>query len=305
MTKIPLISSPAAYAPHTRLTVDFGARTQVWRVVAGLVTALFVALMLMVLSRAILAMIIPDRMALFDVLPAPGTQSDLLLIMLFSFAVITAATAISSLLYHGRGLGQIIGGWRIATAHFLRSMIGLAALFIGLAILPPWGTGLNPIANIPLGTWLMLLPLSLVAVLIQTSSEEILFRGYLQQSLAARFKSPLIWIGIPTVLFALGHYTPSDISGNPVWIILWAGLFGFLAADLTARSGSLGPAMALHFFNNLSAILFVSLPDLMSGLSLYVTPFTMAEMEQDTIMVITEILRTIAAWLAVRLSLRL
>ena len=36
---------------------------------------------------------------------------------------------------------------------------------------------------------------------------------------------------------------------------IWAGAFGIAAADLTARCGTLGPAIALHFGNNLCAAL--------------------------------------------------
>jgi DNA-directed RNA polymerase subunit RPC12/RpoP len=42
-----------------------------------------------------------------------------------------------------------------------------------------------------------------VGVLIQTGAEEVLFRGYLQQQLAARFASPIAWMVLPSAIFAL------------------------------------------------------------------------------------------------------
>ena len=52
---------------------------------------------------------------------------------------------------------------------------------------------------IELGTWaLYLLPILFFAF-VQTSSEELLFRGYLQRGLAYRFRSPLAWAVLPTL----------------------------------------------------------------------------------------------------------
>jgi hypothetical protein len=56
-------------------------------------------------------------------------------------------------------------------------------------------------------------------------------------------------------------------------ITLWAVLFGVVAADLTARSGTLAPAIALHLLNNLSALLVVGVPGVLSGLALLTLPY--------------------------------
>src|SRR5690606_23395048 len=124
------------------------------------------------------------------------------------------------------------------------------------------------IPGVPPLLWLLLLPLSLTAVLVQTSAEEILFRGYIQQQLAARFASPLIWMVAPAVIFGLLHYRP-DAGANGGLIMLWAAGFALAAADLTARAGTLGPAIALHFMSNTSALLILSAEGTLSGLALF------------------------------------
>jgi membrane protease YdiL (CAAX protease family) len=65
------------------------------------------------------------------------------------------------------------------------------------------------------------LPLALVGVLIQTGAEEVLFRGYMQQQLAARFSSPILWMVLPSAIFAALHYQP-EIMGDNTWLMMGA-----------------------------------------------------------------------------------
>ena len=158
--------------------------------------------------------------------------------------------------------------------------------------------------QLPLGRWTALLPLSLLAVLVQVSAEELLFRGYLQQQLAARFASPLAWMVVPSALFALGHYSPETAGDNAIWFVLWAGIFGMLMADLTARTGTLGTAIAVHFVNNVIAMLFTAMPDNLSGLALYVMPFATSDADAVAQWLPVDFAIMVTSWLAVRLALR-
>jgi len=158
--------------------------------------------------------------------------------------------------------------------------------------------------NLAAGTWVMFLPFAIIAVFVQVSAEEILFRGYIQQQLAARFRSPLIWILVPAGLFGLGHYMPQDAGENATLIALWAVVFGVLMADLTARSGTLGPAIAVHLANNVVAIVVVSLPDSLSGLSLFLAPFSMADADAVRTWLPVDFAMMFVSWLAARLALR-
>ena len=156
----------------------------------------------------------------------------------------------------------------------------------------------------PFGRWAALLPLSLAALLIQVSAEEILFRGYLQQQLAARFDSPLIWMLVPSVLFAAGHYVPSEAGENALMIALWAAVFGCLMADLTARAGTLGPAIAVHLANNVVAILLISVTDSMNGLALYVSVEATSDPALVRAWLPVDFAMMLVSWLAARLALR-
>jgi hypothetical protein len=120
------------------------------------------------------------------------------------------------------------------------------------------------------------LPLALVGVLIQTGAEEVLFRGYMQQQLAARFSSPLMWMILPSAIFAALHYQP-EIMGDNTWLMMAAVfVFAVLAADLTAVTGNIGAAWGMHFVNNALAILVVATDGPLSGLALFMAPISPA-----------------------------
>ena len=243
---------------------------------------------------------------------APSLHGDLLkgatpqamYLLLFSFGTMAMAVAVTVRIVHRRSAGSLFGlpgrlwpGFRAVSGAML--LLGVA-----LAVLPPWDMGGELTPNLPLGRWLLLLPLSLLAVLVQVSAEEIVFRGYVQQQLAARFNAPLIWMVLPSALFAAGHYLPAEAGENALMVALWAGFFGILMADLTARSGSLGPAIAVHLWNNVSAILIVSLPDDLSGLALYLTPFSMDDAAALRSWLPVDFALMLVSWLAARLAIR-
>jgi membrane protease YdiL (CAAX protease family) len=114
-------------------------------------------------------------------------------------------------------------------------------------------------------------------LLLQVTSEELVFRGYLQQQLAARFDSRWIWYVLPSVLFGFLHYD-TEIMGSNAWIVVaHTTIFGMIAADVTARTGNLGAAIGLHFANNLFALTIISLDGSLSGLGLYKTAFHVSD----------------------------
>ncbi len=225
------------------------------------------------------------------------------IINLAVFALLSASLAISVRALHQRGLLSLIGPVPWAILQFRRVLVGLV-LLLGVTMLLPMPSDVTPTANLPFNKWVLLLPLTLVALLIQTSAEELAFRGYIQSQLAARFPNPKVWIILPSVLFGLVHYDPSLPTQNALIVMLWATLFGMAAADLTARSGTLGPAIALHFVNNFSAIAIAAPQGPFDGLALYTFPFSMASTDALMTWAPVDLLLLLCAWLAARLALR-
>ncbi len=93
--------------------------------------------------------------------------------------------------------------------------------------------------------------------------------------------------------------------GSNTWlIVLWAAIFALLMADITARTGSLGAAIAIHFANNAVGILLISPPDYLSGLALYTYTFPMTDEAVVRTMLPVDFALMIVSWLTARLILR-
>lgn len=292
------------YAAHERFVAPARQSAALWRLLLGFGLAAFgyVALNQM-FFQMVYSYVGATSTALYDDL-LKGQTPQAMYLLLFSFVFMTMAVSVAVRIVHRRSALGLLGDLRPAIRQFGAVSAAVLLLALVLLILPPWDMGGEFVANIPLDRWLMLLPLSLIAVLVQVSAEEIVFRGYVQQQLAARFRSPLVWMVLPSVLFALGHYLPDTAGENALMIAVWAGVFGIMMADLTARAGTLGPAIAVHLWNNVSAILIVSLPDDLSGLALYLAPFGMENAAAMRAWLPVDFAMMFVSWLAARLALR-
>jgi membrane protease YdiL (CAAX protease family) len=292
------------YGAHAHFVAPARESAALWRLVVGFILAVigYVALNQM-FFQAVYSFIGAQSGALYDEI-LRGSTPQAMYLLLCSFLFMTMAVGVVVRVVHRRPALGLLGDLRTCMAQFWSVSLAMMGLLAALLILPPWDMGGDFVANLPLDQWLYLLPFSLIAVLVQVSAEEIVFRGYVQQQIAARFKSPLIWMVLPSVLFALGHYLPDSAGENALLIAVWAGVFGIMMADLTARAGTLGPAIAVHLWNNVSAILIVSLPNDLSGLALYLAPFGMDDAAAMRDWLPVDFVLMFVSWLAARLALR-
>jgi len=167
-----------------------------------------------------------------------------------------------------------------------------------------WSLNFDAAMNLDLSLWLSFLPLAVCGLLIQTGAEELAFRGYLQQQLAARFRTPIAWLILPSVVFGLVHLDPSRFGANAWLMVVAATMFGLVAADLTARTGSIGAAWGFHFANNCIAVLFLATEDTITGLSLYLTPYSASDSDLPVSLMLADVALLVVAWLACRRLLR-
>jgi membrane protease YdiL (CAAX protease family) len=218
---------------------------------------------------------------------------------LATFAIYTAILLVMMRVLHSLGLRTLIGHVPTATGEFIKVSIYLSPLY-GLLILPSL---LLPEAELQydLTTWLSLLPVMLPLLFVQISAEEFVFRGYLQSHFAALTSNPIIWMGLPSFLFGLIHFDPTGPAYSAWAYVIWATCLGLVCADLTARSGTLGPALAVHFINNIGALIILAADDWLYGAALYVWP-TYGEPWVPWIPF--EALFLFSVWLAARLALR-
>lgn len=113
-------------------------------------------------------------------------------------------------------------------------------------------------STISLSSWLVFaIPVTLLAF-VQTSSEELLFRGYLPRGLASRFRSPLIWGLLPLVLFTALHWSPATSPAISASVLVTIASFALLLMVLVYTTGNLGAAFGAHLANNLAGFLLIS-----------------------------------------------
>ena len=290
-----------SYQPQQRLIEDVRkGRNDLGHMLFGIASVALVGQAAMVALALFLfgffnAPSVSDPYAAFAATPAETIS------FLISFAAWAGVLALVVQRIHGRKLSSLLGNGFIP--QFLAVFTALVLLQAVLLILPPWDSFQTLVPGLDFSTWLTILPLSLIAIFIQVSTEELIFRGYLQQHIAARFFSPVCWLVLPSVLFGLIHYD-GQAGANAWWVVFTAILFGLIAADLTARTGSLGPAIALHLVNNVAAFLFVSLSGDLSGLALYTFSFDISNEAEIARLIPVEIALLAVSWLAARLALR-
>lgn len=295
---------PDSYAPHDAYIAPARRRRGIWRLVPGIAIILAAYLGPLVLLGIyltdtygrLITEALMQRMARGD---TPGGM----LMLLWTFLGLALGPMIAVRLLHGRAAGTLIGpSLRRALWDFFRVLGPVLALN---AVLLPFALGSGAARpGLGLGAFLTYLPFALPGVLIQTGAEELVFRGYLQQQLAARFRSPLIWIGLPSALFAVGHYLPDEFGANAWAVTLWAAVFGALAADLTARTGNLGAALGFHFANNVAALLLVGIENNLDGLALWTMSVDLADPGTVLPALAVDFAAMITSWLLARLVLR-
>ncbi len=258
--------------------------------------------------EALLLALQPDWIAAFFTGSTPlglGAQ-------LASFGILAAIVMFVVRRLHHRAPSGLIGPPRAALRQFFAVLTPVTLLLFALEFVPPWWSADALQATRPPLLWLALLPLSLGAIFVQIAAEELLYRGYLQQQLAALFAHPASWLILTNLAFGFAHWDiESDLVHNMQYAT-WAFCFGIAASDLTARSGTLGPALAFHLANNAFAfLLYGEAGGPSSGFALLLFPpesmgdtFTTGSSASISWQLALELLLLGLMWLAARIGLK-
>ena len=256
------------YAAHRDFIRPAWAARDLWRVIV------------MIVAFEVVFMLSPSVFA--SVLPSPelsaafyeGTSAFGTLAQFASFGVAAAGFVILLQLLHGRGFWSLIGPAAAAKRDLTNVAVLVGFWLLVLEVFPPWidTADLAMVRNF--GVWLALIPMALVVLLIQVGTEEMFFRGYLQQQLACLSSSRWAWMVLPSLMFGGLHYwNGNGAADGTIWAI-WAATLGIACADLTARTGNLGAAIGLHLANNAFALLIVAVEGWpASGVALFLYPY--------------------------------
>ena len=100
--------------------------------------------------------------------------------------------------------------------------------------------------------------LILIFTPIQTSAEELFFRGYLLQAFGHILKNPIALSVINGVLFMLPHLANPEVDSGPVLLALYFFGIGAFFAFITLRDNGLELALGAHAANNMYAGIFAN-----------------------------------------------
>ncbi|WP_127107265.1 CPBP family intramembrane glutamic endopeptidase [Pararhodobacter zhoushanensis] len=292
---------PPSYEP---LVAPARPRRQLWRTVLGLAIAIAIYVLWMVAMGAVLwAWQGGDVFSVQLGQISTGSDPWSLILLLSTFLGGWVGLCVTMHLLHRRRLRSLLGRAPLVLRDFVTGVVAMAVIGGGMTLaIAPW---LPPLALTPdLGVWLTFLPLALLGILIQTGAEELVFRGYVQSQLAARFAQPLVYLIVPSLLFGMAHFNAEELGGLAWVVVASTALFGLIASDLTQRTGALGLAWGLHFANNVLAILVISVMGGLDGLALLHLPEGAAGEELLRPLLYSDMILMVAVWAACRLWVR-
>lgn len=99
--------------------------------------------------------------------------------------------------------------------------------------------------------WIYFLPVILLLIPLQTTSEELTYRGYWMQGTGLLTRNFFILALINGILFLLPHIVNPEITTGGILAMVYYVVVGFSLAFITLKSGTLELAIGMHAANNI------------------------------------------------------
>lgn len=277
-----------------------------WRILVVLIATFLVVSLITPMAMGLIGAIAPELSAIHITSTGIeiGTTQGGLFIVLASFALLIGATVGFAQKFAKRSLRDLTGPAPLLRSQFAVTFKWMLGLTVVMMLVPAPQASAELQDQLTLGLWLIWLPLGLIGLAIQVTAEELFFRGYLQTQLVGATGSYAKGMVLSALLFGMGHIS-ADVEGlSALFPVIWATLFGLVAGDLTARSGTLGPAIAVHFINNMALIFIAPVAGVLSGFGLWTRPLDLNAAFSDPILMCFEGLILLITWLTARVALK-
>lgn len=245
------------------------ARTanEFWRLGVGVVLCVFVYVTVLLSLDGFANAVTESGAPRFDQIQSSPWS---VIYLLYSFCGMALGPLVIAPLLHSRLPITLFGPRGSIRSDFVTA-VKVTVIIQGVLVIV-WLLFADTDSNLSPDRWVVLLPFALIGLAIQTGAEEILFRGYLMQQLAARLRSPWIWAAAPSLLFAWLHYDDSLPDLDRYLIMLAIAIYALIATDLVTVTGNIGAAWGMHFAINFSSLLILSPEGWLSGLALFTVP---------------------------------
>lgn len=232
------------------------------RKVFGVLTAIGVAMSVIGFIKLMGSMNNPDANA--ALMKAMGVSPLAYMLFLLVFPASLIALYLGQKFIHKRTLLSLH-----TSAKKIRWSRGMQAFLLTWAVLGGFTlighfSGLSPVdTNFDAGRFAIYALVSLIFIPLQSGTEEIVFRGYLNQGFTHILKNKWIAFVITSVLFASMHLSnPEALKGAEDGILLLTMssyfFFGFIACIMVWMDDGLESAIGFHAGNNCFAAIFVN-----------------------------------------------
>ena len=190
-----------------------------------------------------------------------GIDSNLYLfaiLMMFVFGLIFLLFSVKNI--HMRSVTSLVTSrvkvsWKKVLYGFLFwFLISIAFLILDYFIYPE-----HYVYNFKPLPFAILVLVSLVLIPLQTSFEELLFRGYFMQGLGIWFKNAAVPLIVTSVVFGLMHGFNPEIDKLGHLILIYYIGTGFLFGIITLMDEGTELALGMHAANNVVAAVFVTM----------------------------------------------
>jgi len=233
-----------------------------WRYVLGLMIILFAWMVAANVASALVALAIggkegAEALGRLDY-AAFGSVGGFVIVMA-GFPVFLAGILIAVTLIHQRHPRTLVTArkkisWRRVGHGFVAGFVPWVLLGgLGQYLLYPNSFSFNS----DLKTFALFVPIALILTAIQTTTEELFFRGYIVQGASLIWSNRVFLAIVSAAIFTLPHTTnPESQEGG--WIGMFLGLFvgtGLLYAIVSLIDGTTELAIGAHFANNIAYFL--------------------------------------------------
>jgi uncharacterized protein len=181
------------------------------------------------------------------------------LVTMSSFIPFILATLLAVRFIHDRPVQTLITGE--PRVRWKRIFVGGGIWFAIAALIATVESLLYPgryVLTFQPGELLVFVIFALILIPIQTSAEEVFFRGYLLQWIGLRLKNKWVLSVLNGLLFFLPHTANPEMAVDSTLVGLGYFAFGFVFTLVTVQDNGLELALGVHAANNLFIALFAN-----------------------------------------------
>ena len=237
-----------------------------WRYLLGLVIILFAWLVVGTVASLLVAIAIGGqegfaafRQADYSALGSVGS----FLVILAGFPCFLGGTLLTVSLIHRRPPLTLIRAQEKIS--WYRVGQGFVAWFVPFCLIGGLGQYLfypdTFSFNSDLAALALFVPITLIFTAIQTTTEELFFRGYIVQGASLIWSNRVFLAIVSAVIFTLPHLlNPEAIAGG--WLTVFSNYFlvpGLLWTVVSLIDGTTELAIGVHFANNIGGILLINI----------------------------------------------